>query len=40
MTKNRWEEYKEKNGVTVFDMFKDDIEKASDEVKNARYETC
>jgi len=40
MTKNRWEEYKEKNGVTVFDMFKDDIEKASEQVKNARYETC
>jgi len=40
MTKNRWEEYKEKNGVTVFDMFKENTDKASSELRDSRYLTC
>lgn len=38
--KSKWEEYKEKNGVTPLDMLNPKTKLAEEEVSNTRYEIC
>lgn len=38
--KSRWQQYKEKNGTTPFDLINPNIKMASDDVKNNRMEIC
>lgn len=38
--KSRWELYKEKNGVTPFDMLNPQTKFLSEEQKNERYQIC
>ena len=38
--KTRWEQYKEKNGVTPFDALNPNTKKTSDEIANQRYNIC
>lgn len=40
MSKSRWEQYKEKNGVTPLDLLNPKTKPASQEEHNARYEIC
>lgn len=39
-TKSRWEQYKEKNGVTVFDLLNPKAENATDELAKNRLTIC
>ncbi len=38
--KSRWDEYKEKNGSTVFDLLNPKTQYADDETASTRYDTC
>ena len=38
--KSKWEEYKEKNGVTPLDMLNPKTKLAEEKVSNTRYEIC
>jgi len=40
MSKSRWQEYKEKNGVTPLDILNPMTRKVSDEIANQRLEIC
>jgi hypothetical protein len=40
MAKTRWQEYKEKNGVTPLDMLNPNIKKASNELATERFNIC
>jgi hypothetical protein len=40
MIKNKWQEYKEKNGVTAVDFFNLNVERVSDIIKEERMNTC
>jgi hypothetical protein len=40
MTKNKWQEYKEKNGATLFDALNKNSIKASEETKEKRFSIC
>lgn len=37
---SKWQQYKEKNGVTVLDLFNPNAEKSKEEDSNARYDIC
>ena len=39
-SKSKWELYKEKNGVTVFDIVKKNIEYSDEKISEERYQTC
>ena len=38
--KSRWEQYKEKNGVTPLDLLNPNTKPATEESSNERYEIC
>lgn len=38
--KSRWQQYKEKNGVTPLDLLNPNTKPAEESVSNARYEIC
>ena len=38
--KSRWEQYKEKNGVTPLDMLNPNTRLTEEEVSNTRYDIC
>lgn len=38
--KSRWQEYKEKNGVTPLDLLNPNTRPASKELANSRYDIC
>jgi len=38
--KSRWEQYKQKNGVTIFDLLNPTTENASNELAEKRLNTC
>ena len=38
--KSRWQEYKDKNGVTPLDLLNPNTKPASQEVSDDRYQTC
>lgn len=38
--KSRWQEYKEKNGVTPLDLLNPKTKSADEETSNKRYEIC
>jgi hypothetical protein len=38
--KSRWEQYKEKNGVTPLDLLNPQTKMAEEPVSNARYDIC
>ena len=38
--KNKWQEYKKKNGTTILDLFNFNVEKVSDEIKESRMKIC
>lgn len=40
MTKNRWQQYKEKNGVTPLDLLNPKTKQIEEEVSNKRYDIC
>jgi hypothetical protein len=40
MTKSRWEQYKEKNGVTPLDLLNPATKKAEDPLAESRMEIC
>jgi hypothetical protein len=40
MTKSRWQEYKEKNGVTPLDMLNPNTRKASEDLATQRFDIC
>lgn len=40
MTKSRWQEYKEKNGVTPIDMLNPLTKRIEDQESNARLDIC
>jgi hypothetical protein len=40
MAKSRWEQYKEKNGVTPLDMLNPSTRNVSETVANNRYQIC
>jgi hypothetical protein len=40
MVKSRWEQYKEKNGVTPLDLLNPMTKHASDELASSRFEIC
>lgn len=40
MKKSKWQEYKEKNGVTPLDILNPRTKPASEEIANKRYEIC
>jgi hypothetical protein len=40
MTKSRWQEYKDKNGVTPLDMLNPMTKHVSDDVAKQRFDTC
>jgi hypothetical protein len=40
MTKSRWQEYKEKNGVTPLDMLNPNTKKASEDLAKERFDIC
>lgn len=38
--KSKWQQYKEKNGTTVLDLFNPHTKMASDDIKNSRMDIC
>lgn len=40
MSKSRWEEYKERNGVTPLDLLNPKTKPTQEEISNARYDIC
>jgi len=40
MTKSRWQQYKEKNGVTPLDMLNPQTKRASEELATQRLDIC
>lgn len=40
MSKSRWQEYKEKNGVTPLDLLNPQTRRTTDEVSNTRMSIC
>lgn len=40
MSKSRWEQYKEKNGVTPLDLLNPMTKQASEELSHSRFEIC
>jgi hypothetical protein len=40
MTKSRWQEYKEKNGVTPLDMLNPNTRRASEDLATQRFDIC
>lgn len=40
MSKSRWQEYKEKNGVTPLDLLNPQTRRTTDEVANTRMSIC
>jgi hypothetical protein len=40
MSKSRWEQYKEKNGVTPLDMLNPNTKHASEELADQRFKLC
>jgi hypothetical protein len=40
MTKSRWQEYKEKNGVTPLDMLNPNTRKADEDLATQRFDIC
>jgi hypothetical protein len=38
--KSRWQQYKEKNGVTPLDLFNPNVKMAHEEIANTRYDLC
>jgi predicted Zn-ribbon and HTH transcriptional regulator len=40
MSKSRWQEYKEKNGVTPLDLLNPQTRRTTDEVADIRMSTC
>jgi len=40
MSKSRWEEYKEKNGVTPLDLLNPKTKRSSDDLASQRMEIC
>lgn len=40
MKKSRWQEYKEKNGVTPLDMLNPNTKHASDDLAKERFDIC
>ena len=40
MTKSKWQEYKEKNGVTPLDLLNPRVKRSSEELANTRMSIC
>ncbi len=40
MSKSRWQQYKEKNGVTPLDMLNPNTKRASDDLATQRFDIC
>jgi hypothetical protein len=40
MSKSRWQQYKEKNGVTPLDMLNPSTKRASDDLATQRFDIC
>jgi hypothetical protein len=40
MSKSRWQEYKEKNGVTPLDLLNPNVKRSTEEVSNLRMSMC